>query len=346
MRALLAGGAGPDSRHVFGGTTALHFAAEVGRLEVVGELCRAGADVEAEKVTGGTALHTAADANMTEAVRVLVEQCGAKVNKLLMGDTTALYLAAQRGHTEVVRELLRLGADVNYVMARGKHGGHLISLGPGEASLGGHYPVKNTEVGNGATALHAAVENGHLETARALLTGGARQSDSMEGATPLVIALQYKHPHIALLLLEDDWPDPRLDSRVPADGSSAMFVASGYGYLEVVRRLIERGAEVNLSNNRGATPLSFALASRHPRVVELLVTAGATTGPEMTALHSAVQSRSGRLVGGILQSLQSLQASQLYKAVNARGEDQQTPLHLAATGPVSIGNIKPSLGKT
>ena len=328
MDALLAGGAGPDTRHVFARTTALHFAAEVGRLEVLASLCRAGADVEAEKVTGGTALHTAADANMTEAVTVLVEQCGAKVDKLLMGDTTPLYLAAQRGHTQLARELIRLGAEVNYVMPRGRHGGHLISLA-GEASVGGHYPVKNTEVGNGATALHAAVENGHLETARALLVGGARQLDSMEGATPLVIALQYKHPHIALLLLEDGWPDPRLDSRVPTDGSSAMFVASGSGYLEVVRRLIERGAAVNLSNKRGATPLSFALSSRHHQVVETLLEAGATTGPEMTSLHSAVQSRSLSLVRRILQFGQA--------DVNTPGPDDQTPLHFAASGPVSIG---------
>ena len=51
----------------------------------------------------------------------------------------------------------------------------------------GLYPVKNTEVGNGATALHAAVENGHAECVAALLERGAAQLPSMEGATPLVI---------------------------------------------------------------------------------------------------------------------------------------------------------------
>ena len=327
VMALLAGGAEPDTRHVFGKTTALHLAAEVGRLEVVRQLCRAGADVEAEKVTGGSALHTAADANMTGAVTVLVEHCGANINKLLMGDTTPLYLAAQRGYTEVVRELLRLGAQVNFVMPQGRHGGHLISL-TSEGSVGGHYPVKNTEVGNGATALHAAVENGHLETARELLAGGALQTDSMEGATPLVIALQYRHPHIALLLLEDGWPDPRLDCQVPSDGSSALFVAAGYGYLEVVQRLVERGAQLSLTNTRGATPLSFAISRRQQEIVRLLVEAGAVTGPDMTALHSAVQTRSLALVTKVLARSED--------SVNVAGPDDQTPLHLAAGGPVTI----------
>ena len=42
-------------------------------------------------------------------------------------------------------------------------------------------------MGNGATALHAAVENGHAECVTALLERGAAQLPSMEGATPLVI---------------------------------------------------------------------------------------------------------------------------------------------------------------
>lgn len=204
---LLEGGANPNTRHAFGKTTALHFAAEVGRAEVVKILCSKGADVEAEKTTGGGPLHSAADANQTEVVRVLVNECGANINKLLMKDTTPLYLAAQRGFTEVVKELINLGADVNYVMPRGKHGGHLIALSTEEPNTG-HFPMKNKEIGNGATALHAAVENGHLEAAKILLESGAVQSDSMDGATPLSIALKYQHPQIALILVHENYPDP------------------------------------------------------------------------------------------------------------------------------------------
>merc|ERR1719419_712543 len=118
--------------------------------------------------------------------------------------------------------LLSLGADANYVMPRGTSSTQMIHLSEGGNE--GFYPMKNTEIGNGATALHAAVENGHLEAAQVLLEAGAVQSDSMEGATPLIIALQYKHPRIALLLLEDNYADPDINAKVPVDGSSALFV--------------------------------------------------------------------------------------------------------------------------
>ena len=65
-----------------------------------------------------------------------------------------------------------------------------------------------------------------------LLGRGARQLASMEGATPLVIALQYRHPAIAIDLARAS-PTPSLDTTVPIDGSSALFVAAGYGYTEV-----------------------------------------------------------------------------------------------------------------
>jgi ankyrin repeat protein len=324
--ALLEGGASPNTAHAYGKSTALHLAAEVGRVEVVRELCVRGATVEAEKVTGGTALHSAADADQPEAVAALVEDCGADRNRLLMRDTTPLYLASQRGFTGVVVELLRLGADPNFVMPRGRASTQVIHLA-GERQEG-FYPVKNTEVGNGATALHAAVENGHLETARLLLEGGALQGDSMEGATPLVIALQYRHPAIALLLLEDGWPDPRLEAQVPTDGSSALLVAVTSGYRAVVERLLQRGADPDISTSRGVTPVLQAARARQD-MLPLLLTAGASPG----SLHDALRSGSALLVRHILDALP---VGERRAAVEAR-EAGLSPLHLAVrTGRLEV----------
>lgn len=107
VRVLLGiGNANVNRKHAYAGTTALHFAAEMGQVEVIKLLCQHGANVRSKKSTGGIPLHTAADANQTDAVRVLLSpicEGGADtVNFLLMGDTTPMYFASQRGFAEVV----------------------------------------------------------------------------------------------------------------------------------------------------------------------------------------------------------------------------------------------------
>ena len=203
----------------------------------------------------------------------------------------------------------------------------------------GFYPVKNTEVGNGATPLHAAVENGHLEAARLLLEAGALQSDSMEGATPLIIALQYRHPDIALLLLEEESGDAKINARVPVDGSSALFVASLYGYSEVVSRLLERGVEVNVKNKRGQTSLSAAISSNRPDIITLLLEAGATHSDEkskedLTPLQSAVFTKNLMTVKKIISKYKD--KGSIVDVVNQPGPDRQTSLHFAVNGPAEI----------
>ena len=144
-------------------------------------------------------MHVAADTNQSLAVVALIENCSANTEMLLAGDTTPLYLASQRGFVDVVQALLEIGhVNPNFVMPKGSHKGELIVYEDEKAKF---YKEKNTELGNGVTALHAAVENGHLLAVRMLLKNGAKQLPSMEGATPVLIALQYRHPRIAMNLL-------------------------------------------------------------------------------------------------------------------------------------------------
>ena len=149
---------------------------------------------------GGTPLHTAADTNQTASVRALLGYCKSNVEILMNGDTTPLYLASQRGFSEVIETLVvDGGANIDFIMPTGRFKGELQAYGANRAKHA--YQQKNTEIGNGATALHAAVENGHLLATRTLLRLGAKQLPSMRGASPLLIALQYKHPRIAMALL-------------------------------------------------------------------------------------------------------------------------------------------------
>ena len=94
---------------------------------------------------------------------------------------------------------------------------------------GGFYPERNTERGNGATALHAAVENGH-ESMVSLLLSWRVAARSMEGA-PLLLSLQYRHPNIAHILINATPPPGWTRSLW---WRSALFVAAGEGFGDVV----------------------------------------------------------------------------------------------------------------
>jgi len=262
---LVARQADINARHTFAESAPLHFAAEMGHHQLVQQLCQLGADVNVEKKQGGTALHIAADTNNAAVARTLVDSCGADPNAVLLGDTVPLYLAAGRGFHEVIHVLIEAGANpdktlwtqMSWHKTRGKQQpkwGKNMPSGAARAELqravdrpehllpGSHPQAPGWEAGNGATSLHNACENGHLEAALALLDGGARQLATMEGVTPLIISLQYRHPSIASALL--DHPTPaNVAVADPQDGQTALHFAAMFGYPEVVARILREGGD-------------------------------------------------------------------------------------------------------
>jgi hemoglobin len=101
----------------FAGSTLLHFAAGAGCLEVVTLLLRLGADPNIQDRGEHTPLYCVANecASKTgpEVVRALV-RAGADVNACGgVTQATALHMAARRGHVEIARALLDSGAAVN-----------------------------------------------------------------------------------------------------------------------------------------------------------------------------------------------------------------------------------------
>ncbi len=60
------------------------------------------------------------------------------------------------------------------------------------------------------------------------------------------------------------------------DGSTALMLAANSGNAEIVRLLIERGANINASENKkGQTALMWAAAEGHSEIVSLLIERGA-----------------------------------------------------------------------
>lgn len=95
------------------GSSALHYAAEKGRLDVAKFLVGQGAIVNVTNMWDKTPLHEAANEGHDQMVWFLVEN-GARIeatsNKKRF---TPLHLASQFGHTSVVEYLVQNGADVS-----------------------------------------------------------------------------------------------------------------------------------------------------------------------------------------------------------------------------------------
>ena len=92
---------------------ALLEAARRGELAAVRELIRHGADVDAARGDGMTALHLAAERGHAEVARALIDAGAAIDGGTRIGRYAPLHLAARGGHGAVVAGLLAAGADPN-----------------------------------------------------------------------------------------------------------------------------------------------------------------------------------------------------------------------------------------
>jgi ankyrin repeat protein len=54
------------------------------------------------------------------------------------------------------------------------------------------------------------------------------------------------------------------------NGKTLLMLASGYNHIEIVRFLLEKGADTTIRDNHGQTAFMEAIANGHSQVIELL----------------------------------------------------------------------------
>ena len=114
-RRLLDAGASADQNSAWG-TPVLVLAADHGHTDMIKTLLAAGADVNARGSVGQTALHLA---RKPAIVRMLLD-AGININAIdVIGDTTALMYASERGLAAIVRMLLDDGANISLTNKEG-----------------------------------------------------------------------------------------------------------------------------------------------------------------------------------------------------------------------------------
>ncbi|KAM3174258.1 hypothetical protein ACTXT7_010901 [Hymenolepis weldensis] len=280
-------------------------------------------------INGFTPLHIACKKMKVKIAEILLKK-GANVDATTQAGLTPLHAAAFVGCAEAVNMLLQRGANVNRVTMRGE------------------------------TPLHFAVRGRHIDTIKILLkhsasvnakaklaihiTGFALMNIDLiisdladvhadylqkpscsfdrEQATPFHVALRLKDPEIVKMLI-----DAGADVTTEARGKhQPIHLAAKAGDTDIIKLLLNKGAQADAKTKRGYTALHIAtkygkIDATKYLLDEAKVDVNATARNGLTPLHVAVYYENPEAVEVLL----------LHGAdVAARCKNGFTPLHLAA----------------
>jgi ankyrin repeat protein len=219
--------------------------------------------------------------------------------------------AAGKGHTEIILSLIRKGADVN---AKDEHGRTalmravqgrqietiqvLLDHGADVSAEDCHTwtamtdavihsqawavvqpdarPLNVLKAAGGRFGLREAVLSGDVELARQLCDCDDRINVSGDARfwfhdTFLMVAARWGHVDMVRFLLDRGADIEGTDDL----GATALMRAADAGHAEIVRMLLDRGANVDHDDWSDQTPLSEAATAGHLEIVELLIARGA-----------------------------------------------------------------------
>ena len=265
-----------------GGSTPLLFAARSGDVVSARLLLAAGANVNDALPEGMSALVVAAHSGHTEVGKLLLEK-GADPNTADAG-YTAMHAAVLRSDLALVKALLERGANPNLRTTKGTP----IRRDTTD------YNLPATLIGSTPYMLGAR----YLEPAimKALAEGGADTTMTFrDGATPLMLATgagsggNSTRRGIAAIDGGKVEPESKVLAAVTAAidlgadvnasnqaGDTALHVAASRGYNTIVQLLADRGAQLNVKNKRGLTPLASLMpGNAGPRRRGAAITAAA-----------------------------------------------------------------------
>ncbi|HXX01777.1 MAG TPA: ankyrin repeat domain-containing protein [Candidatus Acidoferrales bacterium] len=237
----------------------------------IGELISQGNDINAKDRYGQTALMAAAEKSNVEITRLLLAH-HADVNATRNNGKTALVIAAGQGSVEIVKLLLDKGADANIDSDEGRSAlYYAIRSGNGDIArllVAGGADV-NAETQRGETVLMEAAVSGREDIVRLLLEKGANIKTTYEGTSILTAAAERSRCKIVRLLLDNG-------ANANEENWEVLMRAAAYSRdTDCLQALLEKGANINVKDRAGQTPLFYAAQYGPVANVEWLLKHGA-----------------------------------------------------------------------
>lgn len=199
------------------------------------------------------------------------------VNATERNGRTALHLAAFYGHERVVEKLLENGADpclrdVDFKTAfeLAVEGGSLPVLDTFTRVESGPVDIEGED---GRTSLHLAANSGKVDVLNFLierLGNSLMTSRNRDGSMPIHIAAKAGHVQAVVHLLNRGCDIEVTDNA----GRTPLHYAAEAGHLSVARLLNDRRAKMDISDESGETPLFLASHRGHRALVEFFLKLG------------------------------------------------------------------------
>jgi ankyrin repeat protein len=292
-------------------------------------------------VDNSTALYFAAVLGKKEVVNYLLRKPGINYNAVNDNDETIFFGAVLSGNKEIVDFLLKK-SDIDWNKSeKNSRATPLLEAikrnnkGIVELLLSNKNIDCNKANYKGKTPLHIAVSDGNVEIIEMLLAHDNIRVNEVDsyGETPLVQAIKARNKEIVKLLLNNS---KKIDcNKANKEGETPLHIAISYDNEEIVEMLLKRDdILVNKANNDKNTPLHIAISYDNEEIVEMLLAHDNIWVNEVdsygeTPLVKAVRTGNEVIVNQLLDSGKKID----YNKANNYNE---TPLHIA----VSNGNVE------
>lgn len=354
VQTLLEAGCDPNAPTYAYGKTCLFVATANNYFHVVRILLQAGADVHHSM--NKLILHEACWRGHLEVVHLLIER-GADVNHPNSEGYSPLLAAAEGGHLEIVKLLIEHKANVNACDLHHRDTAlhKAVELGCLEMfqSLLGAGAAVLAVNGNRETPFNMAILNSQEDMVRRMILARPESIRGHCGNSGLHKENKSSFDNLHQCSSDDDCSrnsfcgdgSSNCSCSFEWEGEGPVHCAVRSGNLEIVKMLVQDGANVMQIDDRQRTPLHYACYSGNVDAAEVLLKWNARLDPKnsngMTPLHLAVQEGHIELVRLFLRHQRLIDVrrpipvdgkkSSSDSIVNLLDNHERTPLHLAAS---------------